>query len=216
MDVDVYGPSVPRLLGIAGLDVSTNEDKKLLPVQAYGLAVMSIGLLVEEDTPMIWRGPMVHGAIHQMFYDVAWGELDVLVLDMPPGTGDAALSVAQEVPLAGAVIVSTPQDLALLDVRKGVNMFRKAGVPILGLVENMSSFVCPHCGESTDIFGRNGAKDDAEELGIDFLGFLPLTMALREASDRGRPVVTSDPDAASSKAFFEIAERVATALDVVG
>lgn len=212
MDVDVYGPSVPRLLGIAGMDVSTNEDGKLIPLKAHGLSVMSIGLLVDEDTPMIWRGPMVHGAIKQMFYDVAWDDLDLLVLDMPPGTGDAALSVAQQVPLSGVVIVSTPQDLALLDVRKGIGMFRKTGVPILGLVENMSRFECPHCGECTEIFGHNGAKEDAEELGVDFLGQIPLTMELRESADSGKPIMISNSESTPASVISKVAQRVSVLL----
>ncbi len=214
LDADVYGPSVPRLLGLSKEEVVQDEvQKKLLPIEACGIKVMSIGLLVDEETPMIWRGPMVHGAIKQMLYDVAWENLDLLVLDMPPGTGDAALSVAQQVPLVGAVIVSTPQDLALLDVRKSIAMFRKSGVPILGLIENMSSFECPHCKKSTDIFGCGGARDDAERLGVDFLGEIPLTLEIRESADAGEPIVLSHPDSSSAQAITEIAVGL---MDVVG
>jgi len=187
LDVDVYGPSVPHLIGWDGTPPQT-ENGKIMPLSVYGLSVMSIGFLVPEETPMIWRGPMVHSAIKQMLYDVAWGELDVLLLDMPPGTGDASLSVAQQVPLTGAVIVSTPQDVALLDVRKGIAMFEKMDVPVLGMIENMSTFECPHCHERTDIFGHGGVEADAERLGLAFLGGIPLTLALREASDAGRPI----------------------------
>ena len=166
-----------------------------------------MGFLVDEETPMIWRGPMVMSALSQMLKDVAWGELDVLVVDMPPGTGDAQLTMAQQVPLAGAVIVSTPQDLALIDARKGLNMFRRVNVPVLGLVENMSTFICPYCGERSDIFGHGGAKAEAARLGVPFLGEVPLTLAIRETSDAGRPVVATDPSSPAAKAFREVAAR---------
>ena len=192
LDADIYGPSMPRLLGIKGQPQQL-AGNKLQPMEAYGLKVMSMGFLVDEETPMIWRGPMVMSALSQMLKDVAWGELDVLVVDMPPGTGDAQLTMAQQVPLAGAVIVSTPQDLALIDARKGLNMFRKVDVPVLGLVENMSTFICPHCGGRSDIFAHGGAKREAERLHVPFLGEVPLTLAIRETSDAGRPVVVSDP-----------------------
>jgi ATP-binding protein involved in chromosome partitioning len=174
---------------------------------------MSMGLLVDEETPMIWRGPMVMSALSQMLKDVAWGELDVLVVDMPPGTGDAQLTMAQQVPLAGAVIVSTPQDLALIDARKGLNMFRKVNVPVLGLVENMSSFVCPHCGERSDIFGHGGARSEAERLGVPFLGEVPLLAEIRATSDTGRPVVATAPESPAASAFREIAARAVAALE---
>jgi len=176
-------------------------------MQAYGLKVMSMGFPVDEDAPMIWRGPMVMSALSQMLKDVAWGELDMLVVDMPPGTGDAQLTMAQQVPLAGAVIVSTPQDLALIDARKGLAMFRKVNVPVLGIVENMSTFVCPHCGERSDIFGHGGARADAARLGVPFLGEVPLTLAIRETSDAGRPVMATDPDSPPAQAYREIAGR---------
>ena len=212
LDADIYGPSMPRLLGLKGQPQQV-ADNKLKPMEAYGLKVMSMGFLVDEETPMIWRGPMVMSALSQMLKDVAWGELDVLVVDMPPGTGDAQLTMAQQVPLAGAVIVSTPQDLALIDARKGLAMFRKVNVPVLGIVENMSTFVCPHCGERSDIFGHGGARADAARLGVPFLGEVPLTLGIRETSDAGRPVVATDPSSSSAVAFREIAARAVAELE---
>jgi ATP-binding protein involved in chromosome partitioning len=212
LDADIYGPSMPRLLGLKGQPQQI-AGNQLDPMQAYGLKVMSMGFLVDEETPMIWRGPMVMSALSQMLKDVAWGELDVLVVDMPPGTGDAQLTMAQQVPLAGAVIVSTPQDLALIDARKGLNMFRRVNVPVLGLVENMSTFICPHCGESSDIFGHGGAKAEAARLGVPFLGEVPLTVAIRETSDAGRPVVATDPSSPAAEAFREVAARAWTELE---
>ena len=206
LDADIYGPSMPRLLGIHGQPQQL-AGNKLDPMRAYGLKVMSMGFLVDEETPMIWRGPMVMSALSQMLKDVAWGELDVLVVDMPPGTGDAQLTMAQQVPLAGAVIVSTPQDLALIDARKGLNMFKKVNVPVLGIVENMSTFVCPHCGERSDIFGHGGAKAEAARLGVPFLGEVPLTMAVRQTSDEGKPVVATDPDSEVAKVYRDIAAK---------
>jgi ATP-binding protein involved in chromosome partitioning len=206
LDADIYGPSMPRLLGLKGQPQQVGGNK-LAPMQAYGLKVMSMGFLVDEETPMIWRGPMVMSALSQMLKDVAWGELDILVVDMPPGTGDAQLTMAQQVPLAGAVIVSTPQDLALIDARKGLNMFRKVNVPVLGLVENMSTFICPHCGQPSNIFGHGGARAEAKRLGVPFLGEVPLTIAIRETSDEGRPVVATDPTSPAAEAFREIAAR---------
>ena len=206
LDADIYGPSMPRLLGLKGQPQQI-AGNQLDPMQAYGLKVMSMGFLVDEETPMIWRGPMVMSALSQMLKDVAWGELDVLVVDMPPGTGDAQLTMAQQVPLAGAVIVSTPQDLALIDARKGLNMFRRVNVPVLGLVENMSTFICPYCGERSDIFGHGGAKAEAARLGVPFLGEVPLTLAIRETSDAGRPVVATDPSSPAAEAFREVAAR---------
>jgi ATP-binding protein involved in chromosome partitioning len=182
-------------------------------MESYGIKAMSMGFLVDEETPMIWRGPMVMSALSQMLKDVAWGELDVLVVDMPPGTGDAQLTMAQQVPLAGAVIVSTPQDLALIDARKGLNMFRKVNVPVLGLVENMSTFVCPHCGERSDIFGHGGARSEATRLGVPFLGEVPLLPEIRETSDEGRPVVATAPSSPAAEAFRAIAARAVAALE---
>ncbi|MCT7374387.1 Mrp/NBP35 family ATP-binding protein [Chelativorans salis] len=207
LDADIYGPSMPRLLGLKGKPEMV-DSKTLKPMQAYGLEVMSIGFLVEEETPMIWRGPMVMSALRQMLRDVAWGPLDVLVVDMPPGTGDAQLTMAQQVPLAGAVIVSTPQDLALIDARKGLNMFRRVDVPVLGIVENMSYFIAPDTGKRYDIFGHGGARNEAERLGVPFLGEVPLTMDVRETSDAGTPVVVSNPEGAQAKVYRAVAEKV--------
>jgi ATP-binding protein involved in chromosome partitioning len=207
LDADIYGPSVPKLLAIRGRP-QTIGGTRLLPMDGYGLKVMSIGFLVEEETPMIWRGPMVMSALTQMLREVEWGTLDVMVVDMPPGTGDAQLTMAQQVPLAGAVIVSTPQDLALIDARRGVAMFRRVNVPVLGVVENMSYFLCPQCGARSDIFGHGGARHEAERLGVPFLGEVPLDMAIRETSDSGRPVVATDPDGAHAAIYREIATKV--------
>ena len=207
MDADIYGPSMPRMMGITGQPVS-DDGKTLRPMENYGIKVMSIGFLVEEDTPMIWRGPMVQSALEQMMRDVNWGELDVLVVDMPPGTGDAQLTMAQRVPLTGAVIVSTPQDIALLDARKGLNMFRKVDVPVFGIIENMSYFTCPHCGERSEIFAHGGAKAEAERLGCDFLGEIPLDIEIRTTSDGGHPITVSQPDGDHAKSYKFIAETV--------
>ncbi|AOG05460.1 Mrp/NBP35 family ATP-binding protein [Bosea sp. RAC05] len=207
LDADIYGPSVPKIFGITGKPRLVS-GRTLAPMEAYGLKIMSIGFLIDEETPMIWRGPMVISAITQMLREVAWGELDVLVVDMPPGTGDAQLTMAQQTPLAGAVIVSTPQDLALLDARRGVAMFKKVEVPILGIVENMSYFICPECGTRSDIFAHGGARHEAERLGVPFLGEVPLAMPIRETSDSGRPIVASDPDTAHAKAYLGIARQV--------
>jgi ATP-binding protein involved in chromosome partitioning len=207
LDADIYGPSMPRLLGIKGKP-QTVDGKVMKPMEKYGLKVMSIGFLVEEETPMIWRGPMVMSALTQMLREVAWGELDVLVVDMPPGTGDAQLTMAQAVPLAGAVIVSTPQDLALIDARKGLNMFKRVDVPLLGIVENMSYFIAPDTGARYDIFGHGGARAEAERLGVPFLGEVPLTMNIRETSDAGTPVVAAEPDGPQAAAYRDIAAKV--------
>ena len=187
-------------------------DKRIAPMENHGIKAMSIGFLVDEETPMIWRGPMVMGALEQMLRDVDWGRLDILVVDMPPGTGDAQLTMAQRVPLAGAIIVSTPQDIALLDARKGLNMFRKVDVPVLGIIENMSTFVCPNCGHQTDIFGHGGARAEAERLGCDFLGEIPLDMAIRVTSDSGQPIVIDQPDSPLAEAYRAIAAAVAAKL----
>ena len=207
LDADIYGPSMPRLLNIRGRP-QTVDGKILKPMENYGLKVMSMGFLVDEETPMIWRGPMVMSALTQMLREVEWGELDVLVVDMPPGTGDAQLTMAQQVPLAGAVIVSTPQDLALIDARKGLNMFKKVDVPLLGIVENMSFFIAPDTGKRYDIFGHGGARREAERLGVPFLGEVPLEMGIRESSDAGTPVVVSKPDGPEAKIYRDIAGKV--------
>lgn len=212
LDADIYGPSQPRMMGISGKP-SSADGKVLEPMENYGVKVMSMGFLVDEETPMIWRGPMVMSALQQMLRDVNWGELDIMVVDMPPGTGDAQLTMAQQVPLAGAVIVSTPQDIALLDARKGLNMFRKVDVPVLGIIENMSYFLCPSCGHQADIFGHGGARDEAERLGVDFLGEIPLHLDIRETSDGGQPIVTSRPDSEHTAAFRAIANRIWEQLD---
>ena len=213
LDADIYGPSVPRLLAITEKPGSTGNT--LLPIEKHGLKTMSIGFMVKEDEAMIWRGPMVQSALSQMLSDVAWAPLDVLVLDMPPGTGDAQLTIAQRVPLKGAVIVSTPQDIALIDARKGIAMFNKTQVPILGVVENMSMFTCPDCGSSHAIFGHGGARDTAEKLGVPFLGEIPLVPRIRETSDAGTPVSVSAPDGPEALAFLELAKKVAASLETV-
>ena len=206
LDADIYGPSQPRLLGLTGRP-QVAHGTTLRPMEAYGLKAMSMGFLVDEGTPIIWRGPMVVSALTQMLRDVAWGELDVLVIDMPPGTGDVQLTMAQQVPLSGAIIVSTPQDLALIDARKGLNMFRKVDVPVLGIVENMSTFVCPKCGARSDIFGHGGAKLEAEKLGIPFLGGVPLHMDIRAKSDEGQPIVATAPESPYAAIYRDIAAK---------
>jgi ATP-binding protein involved in chromosome partitioning len=211
LDADIYGPSMPRLLGIT--DKPEAKGRVLTPLEGFGLKVMSMGFLVEEETPMIWRGPMVISALTQMLREVDWAPLDVLVVDMPPGTGDAQLTMAQQVPLAGAVIVSTPQDLALIDARKGLNMFRKVDVPILGIIENMSTFICPKCGERSDIFGHGGAQEEAERLGIPFLGAIPLHMDIRKNADGGTPIVASHSDSEHAEIYKAIAAQVALRIE---
>jgi ATP-binding protein involved in chromosome partitioning len=207
LDADIYGPSLPKLLGIREKP-QTAGGTRLKPILRYGLTVMSIGFLIEEETPMIWRGPMVISALTQMLREVEWGALDVMVVDMPPGTGDAQLTMAQQVPLKGAVIVSTPQDLALIDARRGIAMFRRVNVPVLGIVENMSYFLCPQCGTRSDIFGHGGARHEAERLGVPFLGEVPLHMDIREQSDAGMPVVATAPEGPHAAIYRDIAARV--------
>ena len=207
LDADIYGQSLPRMIGVNEKPKS-QDGKTLEPIQKYGLKCMSIGFLVPEDTPTIWRGPMVMSALEQMLKDVVWGNLDALVVDMPPGTGDAQLTMSQRVPLAGAVIVSTPQDIALLDARKGLNMFKKVNVPVLGIVENMSTFICPNCGTPTDIFGAGGAEQEALRLGVDFLGGIPLHKDIRTTSDDGTPIVLESPDSIHSKSYRDIASAI--------
>lgn len=207
LDADIYGPSIPRMLGISDQPKSL-DGKRLEPMENYGIKCMSIGFLVDEDTAMIWRGPMVMGALEQLMRDVNWGELDILVVDMPPGTGDVQLTMAQRVPMTGAVIVSTPQDVALLDTKKGLNMFRKVEIPVLGIIENMSYFACPHCGERTDIFDHGGARKTAESFGADFLGEIPLDIVIRENADAGTPVVMKEADGPHARVYGEIADKV--------
>jgi ATP-binding protein involved in chromosome partitioning len=206
LDADIYGPSLPRMLGLARKPEVRGE--RMIPLKAWGLLAMSIGFLVEEETPMIWRGPMVMGALEQMMGQVEWGALDIMIVDMPPGTGDAQLTMAQRVALAGAVIVSTPQDIALLDARRGVRMFERTRVPVLGLIENMSFFCCPACGHRAEIFGHGGARREADRQGIEFLGEIPLVLEIRSASDAGSPIVASEPDSHAAKAFSAIAQRL--------
>ena len=207
LDADIYGPSLPKLLAIKERP-QTLGGTRLKPITRYGLTVMSIGFLIDEETPMIWRGPMVISALTQMLREVEWGALDVMVVDMPPGTGDAQLTMAQQVPLKGAVIVSTPQDLALIDARRGISMFKRVNVPVLGVIENMSYFLCPHCGTRSDIFSHGGARHEAERLGVPFLGEVPLHMTIREKSDAGLPVVATEPDGPHAKIYRDIAARV--------
>lgn len=206
LDADIYGPSLPRMLGVSRKPEVRNE--KMIPIEAWGLKCMSIGFLVDEETPMIWRGPMVMGALEQMMGQAEWGALDIMVVDMPPGTGDAQLTMAQRVALAGAVIVSTPQDIALLDARRGVKMFEKTRVPVLGVVENMSFYCCPNCGHRTEIFGHGGAKAEAARLGTDFLGEIPLLLDIRTAADAGTPIAASAPDSEAAKAYDALARKV--------
>jgi len=208
LDADLFGPSMPRLFGIAEKPTLAPDGKGLIPITKFGIKVMSIGFLVGDDSAIVWRGPMVISALNQFLRDVEWGELDVLVVDMPPGTGDVQLTMAQNVPLAGAVIVSTPQDLSLIDARRGIAMFRQVQAPLLGIVENMSYFQCPHCGGRTDVFAHGGARHEAEKQGVPFLGEIPLDIMIRETSDGGAPVVISAPDGPQAKAFLEVAERV--------
>jgi ATP-binding protein involved in chromosome partitioning len=208
MDADVYGPNTPQMLGIEG-GPDVGEDKKMVPPEGFGIKVISMGMLVPADQPIIWRGPMLHGAVQQFMRDVAWGELDYLVVDLPPGTGDVSLSMAQSVPVAGAVVVTTPQGVSVADVRKAVAMFRQLNIPVLGVVENMSYFVCGHCQERTEIFGHGGGARMAEDLGIPFLGEVPIDTRVRSGGDEGQPIVVAAPESAAGAAFIDIAGRVA-------
>ena len=211
LDADIYGPSQQKLFGLRGKPRMLGP-RMLEPLERFGVKVMSIGFLVEEDNAMVWRGPMVISAVTQMLREVAWNDLDILVVDLPPGTGDAQLTMAQQTPLAGAVIVSTPQDIALIDARRGIEMFRKVNIPILGLIENMASFCCPACNHVTPIFGHGGARLDAEKRGIPFLGEIPLDMAIRQTSDDGRPIVATDPDGVHAKHYIGIARQLWTSI----
>jgi ATP-binding protein involved in chromosome partitioning len=210
LDADIYGPSIPRLLGITDRPAIRNE--RIIPMEKFGIKIMSMGFLMDEESPVIWRGPMIVSGLMQMVREVEWGELDVLVLDMPPGTGDAQLTMAQQVPLSGAVIVSTPQDLALIDARKGLKMFKGVDVPIFGIIENMSTFICPHCGGQSDIFGHGGAQQEAANLDVLFLGAIPLHMDIRRFSDDGAPVVVSQPEGPHAAVFKSIALKIAALL----
>jgi len=213
LDADLYGPSMPKLFGLAARPQLAPDGQRLIPLESFGVRVMSIGFLIDEGAPVIWRGPMVISALNQLLREVVWGDLDALIVDMPPGTGDTQLTMAQNVPLSGAIIVSTPQDLALIDARRGIAMFQKVQVPIIGVVENMSYFLCPHCGGRTDIFSHAGARKEAEALGVPFLGEVPLDLAIRQNSDEGLPVAATLPESADASAFMEIARRVADTLE---
>jgi ATP-binding protein involved in chromosome partitioning len=214
LDADIYGPSMPKLFGLTGKPLASDaEGKRMKPMSRYGVEVASIGFLVDEDTPMIWRGPMVMSALTQLLREVEWSETDVMVVDMPPGTGDAQLTMAQQTPLAGAIIVSTPQDLALIDARKGLAMFQKVSVPIIGIVENMSTFICTKCGAQHDIFGHGGAKKEAKRLGVPFLGEVPLDLDVRLKSDEGQPIVVSAPESKHAAIYRDIARQIWAALE---
>lgn len=212
LDLDIFGPSLPTLLGIEGQRPSQNDSKQIVPILAHGMKVLSIGLMVDNNQPIVWRGPRVMGATQQMLRDTAWGPLDVLVIDMPPGTGDVQLSMVQNAPITGAVIISTPQDLALIDARKGIAMFEQMEVPVLGVVENMSTFACPHCGEESHIFGHGGAAETAGNIGASFLGEIPLHMDIRRLADAGTPIVSEDSSSLAAKAYSAIAEKIAKKL----
>ncbi|MEM9055949.1 MAG: iron-sulfur cluster carrier protein ApbC [Pseudomonadota bacterium] len=212
LDADIYGPSQPRMLGVRGEQPESPDGKRLKPVVAHGIRTMSIGLLIDETQPMVWRGPMVTQALRQLLGDTDWGELDYLLVDMPPGTGDIQLTLSQQVPVAGAVVVTTPQDIALLDARKGLHMFEKVSVTVLGVVENMSTHVCSKCGHEEPIFGSGGGQRMAGETGVPFLGALPLDIAIREQADSGRPTVVAEPDSALAAAYFDIARRMTAGL----
>lgn len=212
LDADIHGPNVPLMMGVHEQPQSRNN--RILPLKSYGIELMSMGLLVDPGAPLIWRGPMIHGIIRQFITEVEWGDLDYLLIDLPPGTGDAQISLAQSLPLAGAVIVTTPQDVALADVVKGINMFHEMEVPVLGVVENMSYFVCPHCGQRTDIFGHGGGRTIAEQMGAAFLGEVPIDTLVRSGGDEGRPIVVLAPDSPAAKSFSDISCRVAAAISV--
>ncbi|MBF0109111.1 MAG: iron-sulfur cluster carrier protein ApbC [Magnetococcales bacterium] len=215
LDADIYGPSLPKMLKVEGRP-DPEEGKKITPAEAYGLKVMSMGFFMDEDTPVVWRGPMVGMAVEQLLRDVDWGELDYLVIDLPPGTGDAQLTLTQKVPITGVVIVSTPQDVALADVKRGINMFRKVDTPVLGIVENMSYFLCPHCGHRSEIFSHGGARRQAEAFGMEFLGDIPLDGAIREDADSGIPIVIAHPDSPQTQKYREIAARIAAIIATLG
>jgi len=208
LDADIYGPSQQMMLGIEGRPQIDERDEKIVPMENHGVKTMSLGLITDPDTPVIWRGPMVMKALDQFLTDVKWGELDFMVLDLPPGTGDAQLTLTQKVPLTGAVIVTTPQDVALIDARKGLAMFRKVNVPVLGIVENMSYYICKHCGERTEIFGHGGGRKTAEMLGVPFLGEVPIDPKVVVGGDTGEPIVVMDPESSAAQAFRDIAARI--------
>lgn len=207
-DADIYGPSIPTMLGYEGEPLRSNDGKIFAAFENYGIKSTSVGALIDRDTPLVWRGAKACGAIEQLLTETAWGEIDIMVIDMPPGTGDIQITLSQRVEFTGIVIISTPQDIALIDAVKGVNMFEKTGVPILGIVENMSYFICPHCGKRSDIFAHNGAKEAAERMGENFLGAIPLEMNIRIGADNGAPIVAAEPDSDCTKAYEEIAKKI--------
>jgi len=215
LDADIYGPSLPRMMGLRDAKPvpSSEHQGKMIPPSAFGIRIMSIGFMVDEEQPVIWRGPMAMGALEQLLRDTDWGDLDVLVVDMPPGTGDIQLSMAQRVPVTGAVIVSTPQDIALLDAKKGLNMFRKVNVPVFGLIENMSYYKCPECGHVDHVFDHGGARKAADELGVPFLGEIPLDLKIRLGADEGKPIVHTEADGEHAKAYGAIAGKIAAAIE---
>ncbi len=208
VDADIYGPSVPTMLGYEGAPLTSQDGENFTPFKEYGIQSVSIGSLIDRNTPLIWRGAKAGGAIEQLITQTAWDNVDIMVIDMPPGTGDILITLSQRIDFAGIVIVSTPQDIALIDAIKGVNMFKKTGTPILGIIENMSYFICPHCGKQSDIFGSHGAQKTAENMGETFLGAIPLEMAIRETSDNGTPIVASAPDSPHTKSYESIAEKI--------
>ena len=212
IDADVYGPNIPIMLGLRG-QLET-DGKKIVPAEKYGIPVVSMGFLTQDETPIIWRGPMLHGVVQQFFREVRWEELDYLVVDMPPGTGDVALSLSQTVPVSGAVVVTTPQVVSVADSRRAIAMYKKLNVPTLGLVENMSHFVCPNCDHESDLFGKGGGEAAAEEMGVPFLGRIPVYQPIREGGDSGNPIVLSEPDSAAARAFFDVAERTAAQVSI--
>ena len=209
LDADIYGPSVPQMLGLTGQQPESEDGKRMEPLQAFGLQAMSIGFMVDIDSPMVWRGPMVTQALEQLLNQTQWDDLDYLIVDMPPGTGDTQLTLAQKVPVTGAVIVTTPQDIALIDARKGLRMFDKVGIPILGLVENMSIHICPQCGHEEHIFGHGGGQRMCADYSAEFLGALPLELAIREMADAGKPTVVGAPDSRAAEIYRSIARRIA-------
>jgi ATP-binding protein involved in chromosome partitioning len=215
LDCDVYGPNVPLMMGVKQPDMGSGGAQKLKPPERYGVKLMSIGFFVPDDNPVVWRGPMINSAIQQFLRDVDWGALDYLVVDLPPGTGDAQLSLSQLIPITGAVIVTTPQEVSLLDSKKGLAMFQKVHVPVLGIIENMSSFVCPHCKERTDIFSHGGGRKAAEALGVPFLGEIPIDLAIRSGGDEGRPLMDAAPDSPQADAFRRIADAVTAQVQIV-
>jgi ATP-binding protein involved in chromosome partitioning len=212
IDGDIYGPNVPIMLGVQ--TQLTSDGDKILPAEKYGLAIVSMGFLTGDDAPVIWRGPMLHSVIRQFFHDVSWGELDYLIIDMPPGTGDVALSLSQTVPVAGAIVVTTPQEVSLADSRKAVRMYQKLNIPVLGLVENMSYFACPGCGHESDIFGRGGGERTAAAMDVPFLGRVPIYEPIRRGGDEGRPLVIAEPESPAARAFQQVAEQTAAQVSI--